>query len=164
MDELRIDPVGPAVAGRIAALARRIWREHYPAIIGREQTDYMLDRYQSPAAIIAAMADGYRYCLIRVGHRAIGYLACRVSGEVCELSKLYLAAGFRGRGWGRSALAWVEARGREAGARMVRLRVNRRNRISLAVYAACGYRRVEDVIDDIGAGYVIDDHIYAKVL
>ncbi len=164
MSELCIEAVGPTMAGRIAELASEIWREHYPAIIGRGQTDYMLARYQSPAAIVAAMESGYRYCLMRCGHRPVGYLAYRIADGALELSKLYLRAAFRGRGWGRSAFAWVEARARAAGVSQVYLRVNRHNHGSLAAYAACGYRRVRDVIDDIGGGYVIDDHIYAKEL
>ena len=31
----------------VESLAREIWTEHYVAIIGIEQVDYMLDRFQS---------------------------------------------------------------------------------------------------------------------
>jgi diamine N-acetyltransferase len=38
----------------VARRAREIWLDHYVPIIGREQVDYMLDKFQSERAVIPA--------------------------------------------------------------------------------------------------------------
>ncbi|MEJ2323037.1 MAG: GNAT family N-acetyltransferase, partial [Gammaproteobacteria bacterium] len=49
----------------VAGLAAEIWRQHYPAIISRQQIDYMVERFQSRDAIRQQITDGYHYALIR---------------------------------------------------------------------------------------------------
>lgn len=41
----------------LADLAQEIWTEYWPAIIGKTQTDYMVNKFQSKEAIEEAMAD-----------------------------------------------------------------------------------------------------------
>ena len=36
----------------IQALARVIWNDHYPSIIGQDQVDYMLNRFYSHGAML----------------------------------------------------------------------------------------------------------------
>ena len=45
----------------IESLAREIWTEHYIPVIGREQVDYMLARFQSRQAIGEQIRSGVRY-------------------------------------------------------------------------------------------------------
>ncbi len=44
--------------GDVVNLAREIWTDHYVPIIGREQVDYMLEKFQSEKAIATQLADG----------------------------------------------------------------------------------------------------------
>ena len=39
-------------AGKISALAGEIWREHYTPIIGAEQVEYMLAKFQTAERIL----------------------------------------------------------------------------------------------------------------
>ncbi len=41
----------PAAIETVSGLAGNIWRDHYMPIIGDQQDEYMLNRFQSPAAI-----------------------------------------------------------------------------------------------------------------
>ncbi|WP_304425479.1 GNAT family N-acetyltransferase [uncultured Adlercreutzia sp.] len=49
----------------LAHMARVIWNEYWPALIGQEQTDYMVDKFQSLNAFRTDIADnGYEYFFI----------------------------------------------------------------------------------------------------
>ena len=59
----------------VVRLARDIWNEHYVNIIGQEQVDYMLGRFQSAEAISRQLADGYDYYLVTFDGSPAGYFA-----------------------------------------------------------------------------------------
>jgi hypothetical protein len=64
---LVIEPVTATEQTRqVAELARDIWTEHYVPIIGRDQVDYMLDRFQSSDAIARQIESGCKYYLASV--------------------------------------------------------------------------------------------------
>ena len=48
----------------IAQTARIIWRETYLPILGREQVDYMIEKFQSASALTGQLASGYVYDII----------------------------------------------------------------------------------------------------
>ena len=91
-----------------AALACEIWREHYTPIIGAEQVEYMLAKFQSSEQIYEDMAkNDYVYfiaeCVRNAGHHVpIGYCAGQPKEEYLFLSKLYVRKDYRGRGIARS--------------------------------------------------------------
>ena len=92
-----------------AALAREIWSEYYAPIIGLDQVEYMLDKFQSVEAIPEQIATSdYWYFLIRDENRAVGYLGLQRRQETLFLSKLYLKNPPAGGGWagGRWILSW----------------------------------------------------------
>jgi hypothetical protein len=51
----------PGDIDAVASLAHDIWIQHYVPIIGQEQTDYMLAKFQSEPAISRQIADGHQY-------------------------------------------------------------------------------------------------------
>ena len=52
----------------LAHMAHHIWNEYWPALIGQEQTDYMVEKFQSLNAFRADIADnGYEYFFITCG-------------------------------------------------------------------------------------------------
>jgi hypothetical protein len=95
----------------IESLAREIWTEHYIPIIGKQQVDYMLARYQSKHAIKEQIASGVPYFLIEEGHAFIGYIAVQPRGDELFLSKIYLRSSYRARGYGkRPCSSWKRSR------------------------------------------------------
>lgn len=149
----------------VARLAREIWVEHYVPIIGRAQVDYMLDKFQSPAAIRGQITAGYEYYLIEAGCALAGYFAIVRDPDdpaVMLLSKLYVAAEFRRRGLATAALALVEAQARKQDIRAIRLTVNKNNAGSIAWYEQAGFRNRAAVTKDIGGGFVMDDYVMEK--
>jgi diamine N-acetyltransferase len=90
-------------------LAREIWIEHYTPIIGKDQVQYMLGKFQSKDAIsIQITAEGVRYFLIEEEGRYIGYLGVQSKGEELFLSKFYIRADERGKGFGKKAVQFLE--------------------------------------------------------
>ncbi len=161
-ENVRIDCASePEDIRALAALAREIWTEHYTPIIGAEQVAYMLERYQSEEAIARDRDAGFCYELVRVGGVPAGYMAFRpdpARGEVF-LSKIYLLRDWRGRGFARRMMDRAVEAGRAAGCGWIRLTVNKRNTVSIAVYEAMGFSVVDAVVTDIGGGFVMDDYI-----
>jgi GNAT superfamily N-acetyltransferase len=144
----------------VARLAREIWTEHYTPIIGPEQVDYMLERFQSAEAVKRQLQqEGYEYYLAECGGKPAGYLALVPGREpgAMFLSKIYVHRRHRGRGLGADMLELAEERAEELGLERIYLTCNKHNTGSLAFYRAHGYANAGPVVTDIGGGYVMDD-------
>lgn len=148
----------------IATLADRIWRQHYTAIIGTEQVDYMLARFQSATAIAAQVQEGYLYCLAVGAAGAAGYFAVQPQGESLFLSKFYVLAGQRGQGYGRQMMAEVARIAQVQGCDRITLTVNKHNEQTLTIYQRLGFMVEEAIVTDIGGGFVMDDFRLVKSL
>ncbi len=153
----------PALIDIVAALARVTWREHYPAIIGSRQVEYMLERFQSPAAIAEQIREGYRYYIIRDGgNDPAGYFAVFARENELFLGKLYVVAEKRGRGYGKHAIAFIDNIARAAGIARITLTVNKNNHASIKAYQRFGFVIVRSLVQDIGNGFVMDDYVMEK--
>jgi GNAT superfamily N-acetyltransferase len=147
----------------IAAMARVIWYEYYVPIIGRQQVDYMVDKFQTPDAMREQIAAGYEYFLVRGSETDIGYLAIRAQPDERRLflSKLYLLDRYRGSGTGRACIEFIERLGRERGLDLLWLTVNKGNP-SVKVYQRLGFNIAAEIVMDIGGGFVMDDYRMEK--
>ena len=145
----------------VARLAREIWTEHYVPIIGAAQVDYMLNQFQSVGAIAQQMAtEGYEYfCVPGAGYLALVPDRARRS---LLLSKIYVKAELRGTGLGRAFVEFAVARCVELDCRELWLTVNRNNADSIAFYERMGFRKTNEMLTDIGNGFVMDDWRMAK--
>jgi GNAT superfamily N-acetyltransferase len=151
----------PGQIAAVAALARDIWTEHYVPIIGAAQVAYMLAKFQSEEAIARQLAaEGYEYHLAS----GAGYLALvpDLDKKSALLSKIYVKKERRGTGLGRALLDFAETRSAELGCGELWLTVNRHNAGSIAFYERRGFRKTNDLVTDIGAGFVMDDWRMAK--
>ena len=108
MESLEIVPVKGEEIPLLAQIADEIWHEHFPPIIGMEQTDYMVNKFQSEQAITHAVREeGYRYYFFRLGDKEIGYIGIQPQKDALFLSKLYLKKAFRGRKFARAGLDFL---------------------------------------------------------
>jgi diamine N-acetyltransferase len=148
----------------VESLAREIWTEHYTPIIGKEQVDYMLDRFQSKQAIAEQIEAGSLYFLIREGNQFIGYIGAQPKNDELFLSKLYVKSSKRRRGWGNRAIRFVEKLAKERKLARVVLTVNKNNTNSIKAYEKFGFRNVGSIIQDIGDGFVMDDYRMEKIV
>ena len=70
----------------------------------------------------------------------------------------------RGKGLGRAGIEFVENYAREHGFNSICLTVNKYNMTSVYVYNNLGFQKIDDVVTDIGNGFVMDDYIMEKTL
>ncbi|MEN8212979.1 MAG: GNAT family N-acetyltransferase [Pseudomonadota bacterium] len=149
----------------ITRLAERIWNEHYSTIISQQQIDYMLERFQSAAAIQQQIDADTRYFLINIdAARPVGYLSLvpdSTHGRL-QISKIYVDAAHRGRGFGKQALDFTEKQCRSMHIINMWLTVNKNNHIAIKAYQRWGFHTTESIVTDIGQGFVMDDFIMEK--
>ncbi|MBQ9068881.1 MAG: GNAT family N-acetyltransferase [Eggerthellaceae bacterium] len=170
----------------LADVASEIWHEYWPARIGADQTDYMVEMFHSVEAMHHDIEEhGYRYWfLVDDEGREVGYTAgCtqKLTGDAQAdewmrhgtvvdqkwperffISKVYLYAQERGKHYGSAVLAFFEQLCRDEGLPAMYLTVNRENELGIRAYLAKGFVSVEDVDADIGNGFVMYDHIMVK--
>lgn len=187
-------PVSAAEVDALAALAGVIWRQHYPALISAAQIDYMLAQRYAPAVILAGLTRGEWWDGARREGHLVGFAhayqvvrqatprttrpawgAARTlipsrghshpqdAGE-WKLDKLYVHADLQRRGIGGRLIERVACHARSQGGRTLVLRVNRRNANALGAYAKHGFRIQQEVLEDIGNGFLMDDYLMVKEL
>ena len=147
----------------LVVVVREIWREYYTPLIGAAQVEYMLEHLQSVDAMTRQIAEeNYRYYGVLCDGELAGYYAAKPAGDGCVfLSKFYVAAGFRGRGLGREMLDHLIDAARATGANTIRLTVHKYNR-TVELYRKLGFAITEDIVADIGNGFVMDDYVMEK--
>ena len=148
----------------IATLADTIWTEHYIPIIGKDQVDYMLAKYQSETAIANQIKEGFQYYLITYENVPVGYLSFIKESESLFLSKIYVLSDYRGKKIGKSALSFVDKKALESNCKSVTLTVNKNNANSIRAYEKIGFINRGPIVKDIGNGFIMDDFKMEKPL
>lgn len=163
MTHSRLKPAtGAADHQHLGQLAHRIWHQHYPGIISREQIDYMLASQYTIHALADQQAQGTRFVLAWVGDTPVGFAAVspdEQAGDIAWLDKLYLLAENRGQGIGGQLIGWARETARTLDARALCLRVNRDNAASVAMYQHAGFEIEREDVKSIGNGFVMDDYV-----
>lgn len=166
MDQIAITSVTESDIDLLIQLAYRIWHAHYPGIITSQQIDYMLERGYTRQVIMDEIANqGVIWLTIKNGTEMIGFASLGpYAPATMKLHKLYLLPEYHGTGIGARALAEVEQIARDNAASALVLNVNRHNTKAIRAYERAGWRVAEEVVIDIGNGYVMDDFVMAKEL
>ncbi len=131
-------PVDEVSLTRAIALSSELYREEgLPAVdAGRERAMAELAAHPELGGVWVIRADG----------EVAGYVALTVCysmefhGRFGLLDELYLEKGWRGKGIGTAALAFVDEECRRRGLQAVRLEVGRANVRAREVYRRSGYR------------------------
>lgn len=158
----------------LSRLASAIVREHFDPIIGTEQNDYMIALFQSPEAIARQIDEGYEYSFVcppgTTGKeppekRRIGFVAfVRREPDDLYLSKFYLRADQRGKGYSHDMMEFVRREAARLGCSRITLNVNRNNYQAILAYEHLGFSRTGEERRDIGGGFVMDDLVYSMSL
>ncbi len=149
----------------VATLAQQIWQQHFTPIIGSAQVAYMLDKFQSTKAISHQIDhEQFLYYLLKRNGIAVGYTGFKLHNDLLFLSKLYIHADYRRQGVGRAAIEFITSKAKKAGASFIRLTVNRHNLVTIKAYKRCGFVIADEVVADIGNGFVMDDYVMEKVI
>jgi len=158
-----LEATEPSQLEKLAQVAHGIWHEYYPTLLPREQIDYMVERFHSPATLACQIADeGYRFFLVMENDEIAGYLGLKLEANQLFISKAYLRKEHRGKGYFSQMLAFTENLAREHGLGTLYLMVNKENASSIAVYQKKGFFVARKQVIDIGHGYVMDDFVMEK--
>jgi RimJ/RimL family protein N-acetyltransferase len=148
----------------VTTLAKEIWTEHYISIIGKDQTEYMIDKFQSKEAISNQLKSGYSYYLIQEEGGYVGYMAIQLKSDELFLSKLYIKSSVRGKGYGKRAVKFLEDLATEKNMKKITLTVNKGNVNSIKAYEKMGFKNLGSIVIDIDNGFVMDDYKMEKVI
>ncbi len=150
----------------IEALAHSIWREYFVPIIGSPQVEYMLKKFQSRGVISNQIEkqDYLYYLLADRDSNWVGYFAVIPQQKELFLSKLYITAENRGKGYGGCALKFIETLARDNGLPKITLTVNKNNTGSINAYKKLGFVITDSLVTDIGGGFVMDDYKMEKTI
>jgi GNAT superfamily N-acetyltransferase len=162
----RIRVAGPADIPLIRELAHRTWRVAYRSILSPEQLSYMLELMYSPTALEQQFREGHRFLLLEQDGTAIGFASheSNLGGTSrSRLHKLYVLPERQGTGAGKALLDAVEHAATNSGDAFVEFNVNKYNP-ALAFYQGQGYTILRSEVNDIGSGFVMDDHVMEKHL
>lgn len=164
---IEIVPLAAPDVAAVIALARRIWKAHYPGIISQEQIDYMLAQRYTVARLQQELAmPEIRWELARQAGQLLGFASTIHLPEMQELKldKLYVAPEAQGRGVGRALVASALARAKALSCSALILGVNKNNEQAITAYRHFGFVVRAEAKVDIGAGFVMDDFIMARSL
>lgn len=147
----------------IENLAIEIWREYYIPIIGKEQVDYMLGKFQSENTIYDQINnEGYIYYLIYEDRNYIGYFGIQVKEKELFLSKIYIKSAERGKGYGKKVIRFLEQLTRGKALNVISLTVNKNNSNAIKAYEKLGFKNMGSILKDIGHGFIMDDYKMEK--
>ncbi len=148
----------------VAALAREIWTEYYTPIIGGAQVEYMLENFQSEAAIAKNLGEGYhyRYYILRLDGADVGYLAFTMENGGLFLSKIYIKKELRGSGLFAQTVDFLKGFCEKYDLFKIWLTVNRNNSGAIAAYESLGFKKEREQVTDIGGGFFMDDFVMIK--
>ncbi|MGL5891889.1 MAG: GNAT family N-acetyltransferase [Bacteroidia bacterium] len=153
-----LSAAGSHDAALIAQLAAKIWQQHYPAIIGQKQVDYMLELLYSEEALRKQMGEGQQFFIIYADNPLAGYISVSSKGDGHYfLHKFYIGQELQAKGLGKAVFA--ETTKLFPDLHRWALTVNRKNYKSINFYFRNGFI-IDSVADfDIGEGYFMEDFV-----
>lgn len=166
-EKAQIDALTEADFPVVAALAKTIWHAHYASIISVAQIDYMLAGRFTPENLHRYLrADDRWMCLLRLSGTPAGYCSWvrTETTDEMKLEQLYLLEEHRGKGLGGLMLRHIENHARQQDCRQLSLQVNKQNMEAVAFYRKAGFTVREEIVQDIGNGFVMDDFVMGKSL
>jgi diamine N-acetyltransferase len=162
-----ISVTGADTIRTVASLAKEIWNEYYPSIIGQPQVTHMLQEFQTSAAIKKQIHDdGYLYYLLNQSNTYVGYFAVVPKNDDRELfiSKFYVCADYRGRGIGSFTIQYIEKLAIDMHFEKIALMVHKTNNRAIRAYQSMGFKNIGSRVTDIGSGFVMDDYVMERAI
>lgn len=148
----------------IEELADTIWREHYPIIISLEQINYMLVKFNSVEAFESQINQGALFYYMTYNSIPAGYMSIINEEGYLFLSKLYVLKAFRGKKIGKTTMRFILSEAERLQLKSIQLKVNKFNTTSITAYEKMGFKKVKDIVTEIGQGFIMDDYLMEKVL
>lgn len=145
----------------VSSVAESVWMEAYAGVVPDDQICYMLRNYQTFESIRKQIDDGYIYDALYEGGKIRGFVGYTdiPSKKMVFLSKIYILADSRGKGYADILFGCVEEYAKARGEKVIQLTVNRNNANAISVYEHHGFKKIAEEDKDIGCGYVMNDFV-----
>lgn len=151
-----IKPIPASHWQELSTLAHHIWRQHYPSIIGKEQTEYMLAEFYNDAVLRGSFEQpAIAHWGSWRGGGLKGFMKVEDCGEHDFIHSLYIHPACHGQGMARALL---NSRAPKA----LHLRVNKDNLNAMAFYQRYGFTVTGADTQPIGQGFVRDDYVMQR--
>ncbi len=143
---------------KVAELAKIIWAKHYPAIIGQEQVDYMLQNMYNHQSLLEQIHEkGQQFYFIISNNQSIGFISVTdEKNNTWMLNKFYVLEEKAGKGTGTKVFEEIK---KIIQPKKITLTVNRKNYKSVNFYFKNGFKIDSLAVFDIGNGFVMDDFV-----
>ena len=152
---------------KIREIAELTWPVAYNNIISPAQINYMLNNMYSVDKLNASIAaPDEQFVLVYEAGEAVGFAGIQYhfpEKTDLRLHKLYVIPEMHGKHLGKELLLEVERLAKENRCLRIHLNVNKNNP-AIHFYEKNGFEILEDVVLDIGNGFVMDDFVMIKQL
>ena len=148
----------------VCDIADEIWHEHFTPIIGIDQVEYMINKFQSFNAIKEQIDSGYEYYLFNYKGEFVGYTGIKKEDLSLFLSKIYVKKEYRGNKIAKDAMKFMIELCKTMSLEKIWLTVNKYNDNTIAAYEKIGFIKTRMQKADIGNGFFMDDYIMEKAI
>ena len=143
----------------IKAIAEKAWRPTYDHILTEQQTLYMLDLMYNSLTLENQIKENIAFFMVDLEIETVGYFALEnINDPIVKLHKLYLDPTQKQKGLGRKIIQYIKEWTLENQRERIILNVNKNNS-AVHFYQKMGFTIIEELILDIGEGYVMDDYV-----
>ena len=143
----------------IKEIAEKAWRPTYDHILTEQQTLYMLDIMYNSLTLENQMNGNIAFFMVDLEQETVGYFALEnIDDQIVKLHKLYLDPTKKQQGLGKKIIQYIQDWALTNQRNRIILNVNKNNSAVL-FYQKMGFTIIEEMILDIGEGYVMDDYV-----
>ena len=143
----------------IKEIAEKAWRPTYDHILTEQQTIYMLDLMYNSQTLENQIKGNIAFFMVDLGQETVGYFALEnIDDQIVKIHKLYLDPTQKQKGLGRIIIQYIKDWALTNQKNSIILNVNKNNS-AVQFYQKVGFTILEEMILDIGEGYVMDDYI-----
>jgi len=143
----------------IKEIAEKAWRPTYDHILTEQQTLYMLDLMYNNQTLENQIKGNIAFFMVYLGQETVGYFAIEILNEQkVKLHKLYLDPTQKQKGLGSKIIQYIKDWALSNQSNRIILNVNKNNS-AVQFYLKMGFKINEELILDIGEGYVMDDFV-----
>jgi GNAT superfamily N-acetyltransferase len=119
----------------------------------------MLDLMYNSLTLENQIKGNIEFFMVDLAHETVGYFAVEtINEQIVKLHKLYLDPTQKQKGLGRKIIQFIKDWTLKNQRNNIILNVNKNNS-AVQFYQKVGFKIMEEMILDIGEGYVMDDYV-----
>lgn len=143
----------------IQEIANKAWRPTYGHILTEQQSLYMLDLMYNNITLTDQINGDIKYFIVEDGQDLAGYFSIEnMDNNLLKLHKLYFDPIKKKLGFGSKVIKFIIDLAKDQKMIGIKINVNKKNS-AVYFYEKMGFTIVEELILNIGEGYVMDDYI-----